>query len=199
MTSRFFGAASGAATCCLLARPLCAYQLTHCAGDDTAVALLARLRALQRTRPESSSDGFDCAICLGSTPRGEAATLDCCTHRFCFDCIEAWTKQTSSCPLCKRVVARLLRANGESSPVEARQQRVDWLGDDALFFDEEEEATPCQVCGRDDEAATLLLCDGAGCSGACHVACAGLPAVPAGDWLCARCAPPLAEAAPAET
>lgn len=82
--------------------------------------------------------------------------------------------------------------------VEPRAQRVDWLGD--VFFDEEaeEEETPCGVCGRDDDAATLLLCDAPGCNGACHVACAGLPAVPDGDWLCARCADALAEAAPAE-
>ena len=121
-------------------------------------------------------------------------------HRFCFGCIAAWTEQTSRCPLCKRSVAFLRRAGGAPVAVAAREQRVDWLGDEALFYAEsasEEEETPCQVCGRDDDPATLLLCDGDGCGGACHVACAGLPAVPAGEWLCARCAePPPAEQAP---
>ena len=142
----------------------------------------------------------DCAICLSAAAEADAAALDCCAHRFCFACIAAWTEQTSRCPLCKRQVAWLRRPGGEPVAVEPREQRADWLGDDAHFFDdfEAEEETPCQVCGRDDDAPTLLLCDACD-SGACHLACAGLAAVPDGDWLCARCAQAPAEAAEQET
>ena len=65
------------------------------AGADTAAALLARLRALQRTRgaggEQGDDGGHDCAICLAQTPPADAATLDCCTHRFCFDCNAAFS------------------------------------------------------------------------------------------------------------
>ena len=81
-----------------------------------------------------------------------------------------------------------------------RELRADWLGDDAaLFALEDEEETPCLVCGRSDDEATLLLCDGPGCDATCHVACAGLIAVPESDWFCRRCLIPAeGEAAPAE-
>lgn len=172
------------------------------AGADTAAALLARLRALQRSKPAPAAPASPgvvdcCAICLGAVD--EPATLDCCTHVFCYTCIAAWTAQTSRCPLCKRVVA-VLKKGVDEFAVQPRELRVDWLGDDAaLFALEEEEETPCMVCGRDDpeDAATLLLCDGPGCVGACHVACAGLYAVPERDWFCARCAP-AAGAPPAD-
>ena len=176
------------------------FALTSTAGADTAAALLARLRALQRSRPAPAAPASPgvvdcCAICLGAVD--EPATLDCCTHVFCYTCIAAWTAQTSRCPLCKRVVAVLKRGADEFA-VQPRELRVDWLGDDAtLFAFEEEEETPCIVCGRDDDAATLLLCDGPGCNAACHVACCGLAAVPERDWFCTRCAP-AAEAPPAD-
>ena len=141
----------------------------------------------RRTEPEDDA-ALDCAICLGCAAAPDAATLDCCAHRFCFDCISAWTQHDSRCPLCKRQVSSLRRAGGAAVAVEPRAQRVEWLGDVFFDEDEEEEETPCSVCGRDNDADSLLLCDAPGCSGACHVACAGLPAVPDGDWLCARCA-----------
>ena len=194
MTSRFFGAGSGAASRSRYAPPpLTRRRGFTRAGADTAAALLARLRTLQRSRPAASS-GVDCAICLGAVAAEERATLDCCTHQFCFECIAAWTEQASCCPLCKRAVSVLTRGAAKLA-VQPRALRVDWLGDDAALFALEEE-TPCVVCGRDDDEASLLLCDGPDCDAACHVACAGLAAVPAGDWFCARCAPP--EAAPAE-
>ena len=35
----------------------------------------------------------------------------------------------------------------------------------------------------------MLLCDGAGCTAACHLSCMGLPAaaMPSGPWLCGTC------------
>lgn len=115
---------------------------------------------------------------------------------FCYDCIAAWTQQTSRCPLCKRTVA-VITEGLKRYAVEPRELRVDWLGDDAaLFAFEDEEETPCMVCGLDDDEASLLLCDGPGCDATCHVVCAGLAAVPDCEWFCTRCSP--AEAPPAE-
>jgi len=43
-----------------------------------------------------------------------------------------------------------------------------------------------EECGLCRGGGELLCCDG--CSAAFHLACLGLAAVPAGDWLCAVCA-----------
>ena len=45
----------------------------------------------------------------------------------------------------------------------------------------------CGVCGRRDDEASLVLCDGCE-AGAAHTYCLGLDGVPAGDWFCAACA-----------
>jgi hypothetical protein len=173
---------------------------------ETTAALIQRLRALQRARrteaAASAEEGLsavedaapraseDCAICLGAFDISDAATLDGCTHRFCRDCIVAWSAITSRCPLCKRAFAAITHA-GAQLAVEAREQRIDGAAhgfpvlDDA--DDEDEEESPCDVCGSAAEEHLLLLCDGEGCDGACHVGCAGLEAVPEGEWFCWRC------------
>ncbi len=159
------------------------------------------MRALQRARacasPRTGSAAVDtpdelhCAICLGCVAAPDAARLDGCTHTYCLDCICAWARVTSRCPLCKQVFA-VVTCAGVAHAVEPREQRPDCGGDAFLLFDEEgeeeeQEETPCGVCGSAEDEALLLLCDGAGCDAACHVACAGLDAVPPGDWFCWRC------------
>ncbi|KAJ1454750.1 hypothetical protein M885DRAFT_417947, partial [Pelagophyceae sp. CCMP2097] len=46
----------------------------------------------------------------------------------------------------------------------------------------------CGICGRVDDSATVLLCDG--CDGEFHMACLDPPlsAIPEGDWFCPECA-----------
>ena len=44
---------------------------------------------------------------------------------------------------------------------------------------------PCMVCEEFGDEERLLLCDG--CNGSCHTFCAGLDAVPAGQWFCYTC------------
>ena len=47
----------------------------------------------------------------------------------------------------------------------------------------------CVTCGRteSEQPNEIILCDGTGCSVGCHVWCAGLTAVPEGDWFCSVC------------
>ena len=47
----------------------------------------------------------------------------------------------------------------------------------------------CVTCGRTESEPPneIILCDGTGCSVGCHVWCAGLTAVPEGDWFCSVC------------
>ena len=46
-------------------------------------------------------------------------------------------------------------------------------------------SSTCVVCRKDDNGDQILLCDG--CDSECHTYCAGLEAVPDGDWFCANC------------
>lgn len=50
---------------------------------------------------EDDKDEEDiCCICLDSIKvRGK---LDSCDHRYCFDCIKRWSKETNQCPQCKK-------------------------------------------------------------------------------------------------
>ena len=45
----------------------------------------------------------------------------------------------------------------------------------------------CYVCGSGDDEAHLLVCDHCN-RRICHTTCAGLTAVPEGDWFCSECA-----------
>ncbi|KAM3346995.1 hypothetical protein ACQJBY_021150 [Aegilops geniculata] len=47
----------------------------------------------------------DCAVCLAEFERGqEARALPRCGHRFHVDCIDAWFRGNSTCPLCRAAV-----------------------------------------------------------------------------------------------
>ena len=60
-----------------------------------------------------------CCICLDTiTVRGK---LDSCDHRYCFDCIKRWAKETNQCPQCKKRFTTLEKTvegsdNNKSSP-----------------------------------------------------------------------------------
>lgn len=73
-----------------------------------------------------------------------------------------------------------------SYSVEDRQQVADL--DPSMFLDfadEEEEDTPCQACGEEDNEDVLMFCDG--CQKMWHTYCVGLQEVPYGAWFCENC------------
>ncbi|XBI25088.1 hypothetical protein VPH35_050075 [Triticum aestivum] len=50
-------------------------------------------------------DAGDCAVCLAEFERGEEAhALPRCGHRFHVECIDAWFRGNSTCPLCRAAV-----------------------------------------------------------------------------------------------
>lgn len=49
-----------------------------------------------KTRFEETAS--KCAICLGSIKI--QGTINSCSHDFCFECIEKWSKTQNTCPLC---------------------------------------------------------------------------------------------------
>lgn len=53
------------------------------------------------TKP-SSLEEVTCPICLDNPPSPtQTATLNGCTHKFCFDCIDRWANTENRCPCCK--------------------------------------------------------------------------------------------------
>lgn len=77
-----------------------------------------------------------CAVCMSEPSREELATIDVCSHMFCFDCICKWADRENTCPLCKSRFAKVTRVhmqrkkkNGPSvhntKRVKQRDQRSD--------------------------------------------------------------------------
>lgn len=62
---------------------------------------------------EDDKDEEDiCCICLDSIKvRGK---LDSCDHRYCFDCIKRWSKETNQCPQCKKRFHQLEKITGDN-------------------------------------------------------------------------------------
>jgi hypothetical protein len=47
-----------------------------------------------------------CAICLEDIKPEIKATIDSCSHTYCFDCIQTWvTDGENSCPQCKKNIS----------------------------------------------------------------------------------------------
>ena len=54
---------------------------------------------------------------------GRLGTLDCCEHRFCFDCIRTWTTTSAAtCPMCTRTASAVTRCSESGdAPLETVQ------------------------------------------------------------------------------
>jgi DNA phosphorothioation-dependent restriction protein DptG len=49
------------------------------------------------------ADILECPICLTDIEKANIATLDCCVHMFCKDCLLHHIKCSSRCPLCRKM------------------------------------------------------------------------------------------------
>jgi hypothetical protein len=101
------------------------------------------------------------------------------------------------------------------STQKSRRWYSDWFADEAAPPAQDPPAAPaspappapalyddvaCQVCGSQQDEASMLLCDG--CDRGYHMRCLGMrrQRPPAGDWFCQGCVPPLpAPTSPAAT
>lgn len=161
---------------------------------------------------EVGDDGSGrCGICSGHVAiRG---VLDCCSHEYCFDCIENWSSVSNMCPLCKLQFRFISVENvhcQENDKLEdycsfpSKQERDDesWGYEDPLslsfpsfFIDEDAvaclEGNRCLVRAgiplQDEDAAdTSVACDS--CDRWYHAGCVGFdPSISWGSWLCPRC------------
>ncbi|EAY73709.1 hypothetical protein OsI_01588 [Oryza sativa Indica Group] len=67
----------------------------------------------------------DCAVCLAEFEAGDKArALPRCGHRFHVECIDAWFRENSTCPLCRADVEAPYDADGAQPEV-----RIDIAGD----------------------------------------------------------------------
>jgi hypothetical protein len=152
---------------------------------------------LMRSWPESSRlpDADVCCVCL-SIPN-ERGRVESCSHVFCFECILAWSKVETRCPLCKsrfrwiereEVCIALARddASAREKPIYCKEKNQNERNDDDEHVFTDADAIFCVICDRGDDERNLLLCDG--CDEGYHCNCVGLTRVPRGRWHCPECA-----------
>nr|XP_025037861.1 E3 ubiquitin-protein ligase Topors [Pelodiscus sinensis] len=67
---------------------------------DSSFSPKAGTSKLHQTVPTDTSPDSKCPICLDRFDN--VAYLDRCLHRFCFRCVQEWSKNKAECPLCKQ-------------------------------------------------------------------------------------------------
>ncbi|KYO35179.1 E3 ubiquitin-protein ligase Topors isoform A [Alligator mississippiensis] len=67
---------------------------------DSSFSPRAGTSRLHQTVPTDASPDSKCPICLDRFDN--VAYLDRCLHRFCFRCVQEWSKNKAECPLCKQ-------------------------------------------------------------------------------------------------
>ncbi|ONM28490.1 RING-H2 finger protein ATL3 [Zea mays] len=81
-----------------------------------------RVRGADDDGPSSASDGAgtgtaDCAVCLSELADGEKVrALPGCSHVFHVDCIDAWLRSRTTCPVCRAEVRPKATADTRPSP-----------------------------------------------------------------------------------
>jgi hypothetical protein len=51
---------------------------------------------------------INCGICFEEEFES-AGLIDCCQHRYCFDCIQKWSENSNTCPQCKRRFKKIVK------------------------------------------------------------------------------------------
>lgn len=61
--------------------------------------------------PLEPDENFPCSICLDIPLKTDMASINGCSHTFCFQCIEKWADRENTCPLCKLRFTKIDRIN----------------------------------------------------------------------------------------
>jgi hypothetical protein len=127
------------------------------AGAAPASGAAPAAAAVGAERPGNAVE--HCCICLSDVP--QPAVLDSCAHAFCADCILAWVKRASSCPLCKRRISTVTYGGVAERVAHADQANNVWDG--ILTADDGEDLVDdvvCSICGSGATGfATLRACE----------------------------------------
>lgn len=142
--------------------------------------------------PDGSSSSDDensekCPICLLKLSKQEVATPENCIHNFCFECLQEWSKNVSTCPI-DRKEFKVMLVRKRFSATQIREVKVVAKKKTEEIEVIEDDTTFCEVCRQGDREDIMLLCDGCDCG--FHMDCLTpiLVEVPAGDWFCPTCA-----------
>ena len=144
----------------------------------------------KRLKKIKQEDKEFCSICYCTCNEITGRPSDC-SHRFCFTCIEEWTKITNACPLCKVEFTYIKKYTDglftDRVKVEAKKQ-VHEEEDDSLLQMIENADDYCYFCERTDNTNILLICDKCHTK-CCHSTCLDPPMefIPEGDWFCDYC------------
>lgn len=127
-----------------------------------------------------------CPVCLMSLKEQLLGTPNNCPHVFCFECIQEWAKNATTCPVGRKPFNEILVHATKKGPVLRRipvEERL--AGNDD---EEEDDPTYCEVCGECNREDRMLLCDG--CDNGYHMECLtpAVEYVPLEEWFCPACA-----------
>lgn len=107
--------------------------------DKESFMLEGAAQMHEQTLPLSLGKGNvieKCGICC--SPVTSRGVLDCCSHVFCFSCIDCWSAITNICPLCKlqfKFITFLPAAgNEESNEVDTHGDFLDIFGKGRLLI-----------------------------------------------------------------
>lgn len=89
---------------------------------------------------EGGSAGVDCVVCLSVMEEGEVGrVLPMCRHVFHVECVDVWLRSHSTCPICRREVAKEEEEETEEGlAVGDRAEAVVEVGEDELVVMGEE-------------------------------------------------------------
>ena len=68
-------------------------------------AAIAALPTLIYQLPADEQAATDCAVCIGQVEAGETVRrLPKCAHSFHAECVDAWLRAHTTCPMCRAAV-----------------------------------------------------------------------------------------------
>ena len=128
-----------------------------------------------------------CPICLESLAEADSIGLpNSCAHAFCSDCITAWSKCSSNCPVDRLAFSYIAVKDLEGLTKDVLNVNTSSGGDIEIgssFVDN----IFCGICRGTQDENLLLLCDG--CDKGFHCFCLNPPLeeVPINEWYCDSC------------
>jgi hypothetical protein len=93
--------------------------------SDAAIAALPTF-AYELLDDDEEAKAADCAVCLGQVEAGETARrLPKCAHLVHAECVDAWLRAHSTCPMCRAAVgppaAACAKKDGTAAPPDATE------------------------------------------------------------------------------
>ena len=62
-----------------------------------------------------------CTICIEELTTQNLSTINCCDHKFCYDCISIWAlKSSNTCPNCKETFNKITKKDFQGNKIEVK-------------------------------------------------------------------------------